>query len=238
MRLKPEDIAGFVFCPFLYWRGGVERSMPPLTLFENNVRLSILAAEHKAMVQESYVNARKIGNAWERLWWPAAAEAGMSPKDTDKQAIKAALKFSSYCQYDVASPAYETLGTDVRSEVALTHGVLAATVDLIKIPIRSHPDIVMVDFKRKDLKHTQAANDLAILSTVYAFSGLKRPITYISIDLSESLREVKTVASAFRLQDIRQLGRNIDYVAEGIHKKIDYQSSWACESCNKCHFRS
>jgi hypothetical protein len=238
MRLKPDDIVSFGYCPYLYWRRGTARVVPPLSTFEETVRKSILVAEAKALKNNTFVTPRSLGNIFDHFWWPAAAEAKIAFAEAEKMSLKASLKFTDYCKYDVSSSLYATIGTNVPFEVRLPHGVLAGNVDMIKLPIEgADKSIALIDMSRKGISNTQAMCDLAILSTVYAFQELKRSITYMCIDLSENLEKLKIISSSFDRDGIKETERAIQYLSEGIYRGVNYKSGWMCGECTRCGSR-
>lgn len=236
MRITPPDLLTFAYCPYLHNSGGTGKLVPPLSLFEKSLRLSILGAEQRALDKESYVNPRKISNVWESIWWPMATKAGILPKEIDSKVLEAATKIAGYCEYDISGPEYEIVGIDVESSINLNGVFLSARADLIKTPVFDNIGMItLIDLSRKGLIGTQAANDIAVLATIYAFSGLKRPITYISVDLSEEKKKVTTHSSFFDMKDLSKLGNTLKYLANGIKNRVNYQYTWMCKECNLCH---
>ena len=236
MRITPSDLLTFAYCPYLYQSGDTGKLVSPLSLFEESLRVSILGAEQRALEKESYVTPRKISNIWENIWWPMATKADISPKDIDSRVLEAATKITGYCEYDISGPDYETVSVDIKSEIKLGEVILAAQIDLIKTPVFNNVGTVtLVDFSRKGLIGSQAANDIAVLGTIYAFSGLKRPIIYISVDLSEKKRKIDMHSSFFDIDDMFKLGNTLKHLANGLNNKVNYQYTWMCERCNLCH---
>lgn len=235
MRIKTTDLIAFTYCPFMYHRGGTDRFVPPLSPKEQMVRESILGAEQRALDQNSYVTAPKIGNIWEKLWWPAANEQGLEPFEIEEISVKMSRKFVDYAKYDIASPQFETVGLDVKSEIQLGKCIVETNIDLVKVPLFEHTDkIYLIDFTRKDLRKVMLANDITVLANMYAFKGLNRDIAYICVDLSEKLQKLTVTSTYYQVEDIDRIGKTLNYIAEGIYKGIDYQYSWMCDRCTKC----
>ena len=239
MRLTPNDIASFGYCPYLHWKRGTARVVPPLSVFEDTIRRTILVSEAKALKNETFVTPRSLGNIWEQTWWPAAAGANIDLTEAEKMSLKAGFKFADYCKYDISSPLYATIGTNIPFEISLIRGVLAGKVDMIKLPIdNAENHITLIDFSRKDITRTQAASDLVVLSTVYALQGLNRNITYMCIDLSENIEKLKIISSSFNKDDINEIGHTVQYLVEGIYRRINYKPIWMCRECTKCGLAS
>lgn len=235
MRIKTTDLIAFAYCPFMFQNGGTGKLVPPLTYKESILRESILGAEQRALDKESYVTTRKIGNVWEKLWWPAAAKLGISIEDTEKISIQMTNKMVDYCRYDISGPTYEIIGIDIQSEVKLGKCILDTQIDIVKMPLfEGRGGIFLIDFKRKGLTQGKTANDIAVLANMYAFKDLDKPLTYVSVDISENLRKVTTTSTYYEPEDLERVGKTLKYLAEGIYKGIDYQYIWMCEHCNKC----
>jgi hypothetical protein len=232
MRVTTKDLQTFAFCPYLHSRGGTE-IVPPLTIFEQNIRKSIMSAERRAMNKNSHVNPRKIGYFWEKYWWDAAAKIGLTPREIDKYCYPATLKFIDYCKYDISSELYDIAGVDIPSQVALNKGILDARIDVIK---RSRKDgqVILIDFSRTAMTRATMANDIDILATIYAFSEFGLDMKYFCVDLSESIQKVKIDACFFSVEEARKMGSTINYLSDGIHRQLNYKSYWQCEWCNKC----
>ena len=235
MRLNPNDIASFGYCPYLYWRRGTAQVVPRLSIFEDTIRKTILLSEAKALKNDTFVTPRSLGNTWERIWWPIAAEANIEFKEAEKVSLRAGFKFADYCKYDISSALYATIGTTVPFQVRLPRGILTGEIDMIKLPIRGVDDqVTLIDFTRKGMTGTQATNDLAILSTIYAYQGLGRKVTYMCVDLSEKLEKLKIISSSFDKDGIKEIERTIQYLTEGIYRQVNYKPSWLCRECTKC----
>ena len=235
MRLKTTDLMAFAYCPFMYQNGGTGELVPPLSLKESLLRESILGAEQRALDQNSYLTTRKIGNIWEKLWWPVASKLELDPVSIEAVSVQMTRKFVDYCRYDISGPGFETVGIDVKSEIQLGRCIVQAEIDLIKVPLfKDRNTLVLIDFKRKNLKPSRVANDIAILTNMYAFRELDRAITYITVDLSENLKKMRMVSTYYEPKDLDRVGKTLNYLAEGIVKGIDYQYPWMCDRCNKC----
>lgn len=232
MRITPTDLLEFAYCPYL--KHSDKTLAPPLSLFEETMRQAILTAEQRALDRDGYVVPRNIGLAWEQLWWPRATEAGFPLEEVDQMAVKAAAKFLDYCRYDISGPNHELVGIDVSSEVRLNDAVLAVKADLIKMPLDLPKSLLFVDFTRGKITRQKMACDMAIWATVYAFSSLKLPVSYVCVDLSEESQKTKPSAVFFRPGEMARIGRTLNYLAHGIYKGIDYQCSWRCEECKLC----
>jgi hypothetical protein len=196
------------------------------------MRQAILMAEQRALDRDGYVTPRNIGAAWEKLWWPAATEAGLPLAEVERMALKASSKFRDYCHYDVTGPNHEAVGINVDSEVQLDDGILVTQVDLIKWSLKEPEPLIFIDFTRKGLERHQMTHDMALWANVYAFSGLERPITYICMDLSG--QKIKSSAVYFKAYEMENIGQTLNYLARGIRKNIDYECSWRCKECNLC----
>lgn len=232
MRVTPTDLLEFAYCPYL--KHSDKTLVPPLSLFERTMRQAILVAEQRALDKDSYVTPRKIGAAWEKLWWPAATEAGLPLAEVDQMAVRASARFRDYCRYDISGPSHETIGVDVASEVRLSDGILAAQIDLIKLSLEEPDQLVFIDFTRGKITRQELAYDMAVWGNVYAFGGLGRPISYICMDLSEGSKETKPSTVFFRPDELTNIGRILNYLAYGIYKHVDYQCSWLCGECKLC----
>jgi hypothetical protein len=235
MRLKTTDLMAFAYCPFMYQNGGTGKLVSPLSLQERLIRESILGAEQRALDQNSYITPRKIGNIWEKLWWPIALKLGLTPTETEEKSVQVARKFVDYCRYDISNASHQTVGLDIKSEIQLGGCIVSTEIDLVKMPLfENRNTLVLIDFKRKDMKSSRVANDIEILTNMYAFRELNRAITYITVDLSENLKKTKMVFTYYEPKDLDKVGKTLNYLAEGIRKGIDYQYSWMCDRCNKC----
>lgn len=208
--------------------------IPPLNLFEQSVRASILATEQQVMDLESMIEPRKLGKTWEKIWWPMTVKEGMSSSEANSMAVNATYKFMDYCGYDISGPLFETIGIEVPSEIQLPNAVLAAEIDLIKMSIKGRGEIVLIDFNRKGMKKIEVANDPAILATVYAFSHLGKPITYICIDIDQKLDGVAMQAGFYSLERMPGIYSFLKHISGGIYNRVNYTASWMCSDCRKC----
>lgn len=235
MRLNANDIATFAYCPYLYWRKDTAHVVPPLSTFEDTARQSILNAEAKALKLETQVSPRSLGNAWEHIWWEIAAKNDIPLAQAEKTSLLAGLKFSDYCKYDISTALYATIGTNIVSQIAIENAILAVNVDMIKVPIED-PDhhVMLIDFTRKNVRRIRLANDLAVLSTIYAFGGLNRHITYMCIDLSEDKEKLEITSTSFDRDDIKEIERTVRYLVSGMRQGVNYKSGWTCGECTKC----
>lgn len=239
MRLTVNDIATFAYCPFLYWERGGAGTSPPLSVFEQTLRDTVLSCEERCMKNDSYVNPRKLGNTWTRLWWPAATKAGLGAKEIEQLSTRAMFKLADYCRYDISSAQYATIGTQVPFEVKLERDLLIGEIDMIKAEVNSaHKTATIISFSKENLTPLQLANDLAVLSTVYALQSLKRDIVYMRINPSEGGEKLHIVSSFFDINAITMVGRTIEYLAAGINRKISFTPAWLCEGCNRCRSKS
>lgn len=239
MRLSTSDIATFAYCPYLYWRRGTAQVVPPLSTFEDTARKAILNAEAKALKNNTQVTPRSLGNAWEHIWWEIATKSDIPLAEAEKTSLLAGFKFSDYCRYDISTPVYATISTHVPYQIKVENAILAGEIDMIKVPVEDpERQIVLVDFTRKDVKSAKLANDLAVLSTIYAFGELERHVTYMCIDLSEGKEKLEITSSSFDRDDIREIERTVRYLINGIRQRINYKSGWMCGECTKCDFRS
>lgn len=208
--------------------------IPPLNLFEQSVRAGILATEQQVMDLDSMIDPRKLGRAWEKIWWPMATEEGMSSTEANTMAVNATYKFMDYCGYDISGPLFETIGIEVPSEIQLPNAVLATEIDLIKMSLKGRGEIVLIDFTRRGMKKIEVANDPAILATVYAYSHLRKPITYICIDLDQRLDGVAIQAGFYSLERMPEIYSFLKHISNGISKRVNYIASWMCQDCRKC----
>jgi len=235
MRISARDILRFAYCPALYWEVGATRQASELSIVEEAARLSILSAEQRALDKDSLVAPLKLMNTWDKIWWPLALSNELPAEEIEKASRKALIKFNDYCKYDISTSEYTTMGIDIKSEVSLPHGVLEGEIDLIKVRTGAeHKEVTLIDFGRKNLPRAIMSNDLAVLANVHAFSGLAKQISYICVDLSEENEKLRIAACSFDREDFGQIARTIDYVSEGIYKKINYRSTWLCEECDLC----
>lgn len=235
MRLDTRDLMAFAYCPFMYKEVGAGRLVPPLSLKEQILRESILGAEQRALDQDSYLTPRKIGNIWEKIWWPTAAKEGLDSRETENVSIKMSRKMVDYCKYDISGPGFETVGLDVKSEIKLDQCVVGTQIDIVKLPLfEKEKYITLIDFKRKNMNNLEVANDISVLANMYAFKDLGKPITYICVDLSEDLQKTKMSSTFYEQEDLEKVGKTLNYIANGIYKGIDYQYIWMCDRCNKC----
>lgn len=232
MRITPRKLASFAYCPSLFW--SKKTLTPELTEIEDLTRLSILAAERKSMEKGSSVIPVKIAGEWEKLWWPKAIADGLETKEIEKISFNVISKLHKYCKYDIGSSEYVTVSTDVQSEVLYNDMILAVSADLVKISSENvQNELTIIDFSRKNITSLGLSTDIEALATASAFSGFKKTIQYITVDLSEDKKDLAISSCSFDLDVLRAAERMIDYLSLGISKTINFKSR-DCRTCNLC----
>lgn len=233
MRVTPNDIGTFAYCPYLYQQGG--SAYEDLSLFTETARDSILAAEVAEMRRGGmFLNNIKIGKAWEKIWWPRATKAGLSPKRIEEKTLYAALKFTDYCRYDIASTAFTTIAVGIPVERQLSHGTLASEVQLLKSPRSTNDYATVISFGEKRLTRQELAADISTMATLYILQALERNISYLHISLGSRDDEVKIASCYYRKSDLAEAEKVIEYLMRGMKAGIDYRPYWTCKDCNKC----
>lgn len=234
MRVTPEDIKTFSFCPYLFKERGSRGLYSSASVFVAAVRDSIRAAEVEAMRTKGFISTAIIGRYWNKIWWPAAAEAGLSAKETERKTLPAAMKFSSYCKYDIVGTGYFTLAVGVPLEKRLLDGVLHTEIDILKVPKKSDSYITAIDLRWEKLSRRKLSLDVRTMAIAYALSGLEKDVVYIYADLASKKDEVVVSSCYYNKSDIASAGRTIEFLMQGMKKKIDYRPYWTCKGCNKC----
>jgi len=232
MLLKPIDVLNYVYCPILQKKEST-RLIPPLTPFEQNLRQTILNAEKIAVSKERRVNLRKLNRAWDKVYWPAAIAAHTPPEEMKKTTVKAAVKFTDYCKYDINTQEYTTIAVDVPSQIRLKDSIFSANIDLIKLSLNK-PSIVLVDLTRKNMNEHMVSGDPAILTTAYTFYKGDYTIMYICVDLSEDKSKTPLATAFFQKEDMETARRMLYHIESGIRSDLRYPMPWLCKECKAC----
>lgn len=235
MYLDPLDIACYVYCPLLQKKKRYDKIVKPLTVVERNIRQSIINAERTACLKDNIVAPRKLLSAWEQIWWPAATKAKIPMKEANKISLSAAHKFADYCKYDISDWVFPTAAVEVESDIKIGQSILKASSDIVKVDLNQSKNTVLINMNRKGLSIRSAAFDPAIKATAYAFySGKGETITHITIDLDQSLSDLRLITSTFRPKAIEEIRKMLYHVECGIRYGIHNQNPYSCERCGVC----
>lgn len=236
MIIKPKDIAAYAFCPMLYIKGRQDKFLPSLTLFERNLRKSLIKGEETALLKDTIISVKKLIRAWDNEWWPDAMAHKMDMIIAKEKAVKATEKFIDYCNYEVTDYLWPTIGVNIESRVDLGGAMLVANADIIKVNLEEKKrNTVLLNFTKRNLSIRDAAFDNLIKATVYAFySGKGENITHINININEDLKKIKMNISNFKEKDIDDIRKMIYHVKRGITSNTKYMNPIACEGCAIC----
>lgn len=236
MYLDVNDIASYVFCPVLQAKKRHDIVIPNLTFVEENRRAALIEGERNACLKDSMVVPRKLLRSWEKIWWPAAAKAGISMKEADKVSLHAGAIFADYCKYDISGWMYPTVGVEAESDVRIGPVVLRAKADVVKVDLdKDKPTTVLVNFNTRKLTLRTAAWDPAIKATAYAFySGRGETITHISVDIDERKDMVNLITSTFRPEGMEEIRKMLYYVGCGIRFGSHHANPYLCKECKVC----
>lgn len=234
MRVTPEDIKTFAFCPYLYHMKGADGLYPKPTALFSAMRDSICAAEVEAMRTRGFVTNAMIGKYWNKIWWPTAAKIGLSAKETEDKTLNTALKFNNYCGYDVVGTDYLTLGVGISLEKRLLSGVLVSKIDLLKASFKTDKYVTAVCFGKEKKSRRELSQDIKTMAIIHSLGGFDRDIVLVYVGLMSKRDEVDISSCYYNKDDILQTERTIEFLAGGMKKNINYRPYWTCEGCNKC----
>ena len=237
MRISPEDVTLYSRCPRLYYEKKYNLVKPPLSVIESTLRDSIIEAEEKSLLKDSYLTPLKLHRVWDRLWWPRATENKMSMKEAERDALQAAFKLADYCNYDFTDFAFPTITTNAKAEIALnSSSVFCAEMDIIKISIdNNRKNMILIDLSRKGYDQKKVMLDPGIRALASAFyAGEGETITYINIDLDEKHKKLKVLSANFRPEDIEQARKMLYHLETGMRKQINYYNPYSCGDCKLC----
>jgi hypothetical protein len=233
MYLSPLDIACYVYCPVLQAKGATRIVAKPLTFTEQKIRAAIIEAERHACLKDSIVSPRKLRQAWDKIWWPAAEH--LPATESTKISLAAAHKFTDYCKYDMSDWMMPTAGVEAESTIRIGTSVLKAQVDIVKVDLEKPQNTVLINLDRKGLSLRQAATDPAIKAIAYAFySGRGETITYISIDVDESIDKISVTTSTFSPKAMEGIRKMLYHVECGIRSRTQHANPYACKECKVC----
>lgn len=234
MRISPHDIACFLYCPILFSKG--MRPWKTLSVIEASLKKSFIEAERRVALKDSIVTARKLNTAWDSIWWPKAAELGLTSEQGNKVAIRAAIKLSDYCKYNITDWLYPTMGVEIDSQVKIGQCTLTARADLIKADLDSNrKTTILISFDNRDLTAREAVLDPIIRTTAYAFYRDRGEIiTHIHVNLRDGLEKLHVTTSIFGKSDMAQIQKVLYYVERGIYSKVQYANTALCEKCQAC----
>ncbi len=237
MILTPEDFACFIYCPkTLETQVYKQKVVPSLTYFEDKVRLAIIEAERNILLKDGELNIKKMHQAWDKIWWPAIPSSKISLPKAEELTIKAGIKLSDYCKYDISDYLYPTAGVDLHSEISIGSSILKTQIDLIKVNLKTKKkNILLVDMSRKKLSTREMVLDPAIRAKAYSFySGEKESVSYACIDLNEKENKLTVSTVVFRAQEMEKIKKMLFHIERGIRKGVFYMNRWQCKECQIC----
>lgn len=235
MRVTPEEIAAYVYCPMLLQKNRTSIVSPKLSFAEKGIRQAFIEGERNACLKDSIVDTRKLLRIWEKIWWPLASANKINLKDAAAISLKASSKFADYCKYDISDWGFPTAGVDIYSDVGLGPVIMRAHADIIKVDLdHKNPSTVIINFNTRKLSLMTAALDPAVLATAYAFYKGGEDITHISINISEQQDKLSMITSAIRPSDILKIEKMLTHVARGIRNKNYYSNPFLCKECKVC----
>jgi len=234
MRITPEDVKTFSFCPFLYNRGGTAKLYEKPPPFVKAMKDSICAAEVEATKSKGFVDNRMLGKYWNKIWWPLATSLGLSAKEIEEKTFSAAMKFNSYCNYDIVGTGYFTLGVGVPLEKKLLSGVLHSKLDIIKVPKKIDKYINIINIGWEKVSRRTLSQDIKTMAEMYLLQDLDKDIVYINVDLLAKNNEINISSCYYDKDNIAEAGKIIEFLARGMKQNINYHPYWTCERCNKC----
>lgn len=235
--VTPIEIACFQYCTkTLEKQSYREKVIPSLTFFEDHVRQAIVQAEKMLIFKDSEPTPRKILKVWDKIWWPACTSSGIPIKQAQTLAVKASVKFSDYCKYDISDYMLPTAAADVEHWVPLGNSGIRARIDLIKVNLNGKKrNINLVDFTRKGLTTRDIILDPAIRATAYVFSlGISGTITYTCIDVSENNEKLIVSSAVFRPEEMQRIREMLIHTEIGITSGIYKLNRWQCKECGIC----
>ena len=235
MLLTPEEISTYIYCPLLYYKNKVRKIYPELNNFEELMKKTFVAAEENALLLKSAVNTNRLLSSWDKIWWPIAINNKMSMDKAEKLTLKATQKFIEYCRYEFSSYTWPTIGTNIENKINIGNSILSIKTDLLKVNLESKKrNTVLVNFTNKDLSIRDAAFDNAIRIKCYGFySGRGETMSHLSININEN-KKLNIAITTLTPNDIKNIGKMIKYIEQGIYNKISYMNSNACSQCNEC----
>ena len=235
-QLTPHDIASYIYCPLLYKEKRHSVTAKPLTFFESCVRAALVEGERNAVLKDSVVSPRKLLSAWDKVWWPAAASKNIRMKEADELALKAIMKLTDYCKYDIADHSYPTAAVNAGMRMPLGKHILTATAAVVKVNLNTKEKTTfLVNFTNRQLSPRDSAFDPAIRATAYAFyRGKEETVTHINVNINKEIDRLKTTASTFYPEDMEGIRKMLYHVEQGISAGAFYMNSFLCKECNQC----
>jgi len=235
MIISPLDISRYIYCPLLP-KGADEVVYSKNSFFELCIGEAIIKTEQTCLIKGNDINSRKIMNSWDSIWWPACPGQNISFKEAQDKTIKASLFFLDYCKYDFIDYSCPTVATDINAEINVGQSILKAHVDIMKVDLRiKEKNIMLIDFKKKNMSTIDVAMDPGIGATALAFSRNKNEIIqYVIVEINESNKKLFITQAIFRPEQLQNTYKMICSVEENIRKKINYGDRWKCQECKQC----
>jgi hypothetical protein len=235
-QLTPHDIASYIYCPLIYKEKRYGVTAKPLTFFESCVRAALVEGERNAVLKDSVVTPKKLLRAWDKTWWPAAAERNLPMKEANDVTLKAAMKLTDYCKYDISDYSYPTASVNAGVRLSLGRHTLTATADVVKINLNI-PEIntILVNFTNRQLNPRASAFDPVVRATAYAFyRGKGETVSHIYVSINEELERLAVISSTFYPEDMEGIRKMLYHVEQGISTGALYMNPFLCEECNQC----
>jgi hypothetical protein len=130
----------------------------------------------------------------------------------------------------------EVTDNAINAEINVGQSILKAHVDIMKVDLRiKEKNIMLIDFKKKNMSTIDVAMDPGIGATALAFSRNKNEIIqYVIVEINESNKKLFITQAIFRPEQLQNTYKMICSVEENIRKKINYGDRWKCQECKQC----
>lgn len=237
MIISAQDIATYLYCPFLYTRkNGSKIIARDLSFFESKLKEAFIEGENKAVMKDSVVTTYRLARAWDEIWFPAAARNKITLKETKDFTLKATIKFTDYCKYDISDYTFPTAGTNISIQNNINGSILLGNADLVKIDMTTKKKTtVIVNFTTLDLDNRGSSFDIMARVNAYCFFRNKgENVSHIYVNIDENKEKLKMVTSTFSEKDMEVIRKMIYHAEEGIRSKRFYHNPYLCKECNQC----
>jgi len=234
--ITPLDIEGYSICPYGYSMGNIEPTFKKdFSLTESAIAETIKLSEKNALLKDNSVTPRSMLKVWDRVWWPAALERGLSIDESRVLSGKVSTKLSGYCKYDISDFLYPTAGVDIVSEIKVGDSILRSEAKIIKVNLENKKiNTVIVEFNNKDFSARDIALSPYIRAKLLPFCDGVENIHYVNVNIGDAFSKIKVSLFTFREDDIKRSLDMVSVLEEISRKKIVLINPLFCKECNKC----
>jgi hypothetical protein len=231
MRLNPIDFLYYSYCPYAYDQRSKCKAIDIApTDLEAKTAEAIIETEKRCLLKEAFLTPRKIFRAIDNIWWPYASSLGLEAKEIEKKSLIASKLASLYCKYEFAD--FETVAIDLELYININNSILVDKFNIIK---HNSNNIVVLDFRRKDLTPLNIVGDMgALASSLIIAKTANQSVHYISVRLDEAKQDIETALFILRKEDILSAEKTIKFYEYGIRGNVRFPNKWNCKECRIC----